>query len=105
MMVRDFQSIIGIEAKKQIIKFENKLPNLVIACISGGSNALGLFFPFLNERSVKIIGVEAGGKGVETKSHAASLSKGNQVIFMEISHIYFKTRTDKLWMLIQYLQD
>ena len=76
MMVRDFQSIIGIEAKKQIIKFENKLPNLVIACIGGGSNALGLFFPFLNERSVKIIGVEAGGKGVKTKSHAASLSKG-----------------------------
>ena len=76
MMVRDFQSIIGLEAKKQIIKFENKLPNLVIACIGGGSNALGLFFPFLNEKSVKIIGVEAGGKGVKTKSHAASLSKG-----------------------------
>ncbi len=76
MMVRDFQSIIGIEAKQQILKFENKLPTLVVACIGGGSNALGLFYPFLNENSVKIIGVEAGGKGLKTDKHAASLSKG-----------------------------
>ena len=76
MMVRDFQSIIGREAKQQILKFENKLPTLVVACIGGGSNALGLFYPFLNENSVKIIGVEAGGKGLKTDKHAASLSKG-----------------------------
>ncbi|MEE2694831.1 MAG: tryptophan synthase subunit beta [Pseudomonadota bacterium] len=76
MMVRDFQSIIGLEAKKQILKYEKKLPNYLVACIGGGSNALGLFYPFLNDTKVKIIGVEAGGKGVNTNKHAASLSKG-----------------------------
>ena len=76
MMVRDFQSIIGIEAKKQILKLEKKLPHFLVACIGGGSNALGLFFPFLNNEKVKIIGVEAGGKGLKTNKHAASLSKG-----------------------------
>ena len=76
MMVRDFQSIIGKETKQQIIKAEKRLPDLLLACIGGGSNALGLFYPFLNETKVKIIGVEAAGKGVNTKKHAASLSKG-----------------------------
>ncbi len=76
MMVRDFQSIIGIEAKKQILKVEKKLPNYLVACIGGGSNALGLFYPFLNDESVQIFGVEAGGEGTNTKKHAASLSKG-----------------------------
>ena len=76
MMVRDFQSIIGDEAKKQILKYEKKLPNYLVACIGGGSNALGLFYSFLNDCSVNIIGVEAGGKGVNSKKHAASLAKG-----------------------------
>ncbi|MAI29077.1 MAG: tryptophan synthase subunit beta [Pelagibacteraceae bacterium TMED124] len=76
MMVRDFQSIIGIETKQQIIKSEKRLPDLLLACIGGGSNALGLFYPFLNEKKVKIIGVEAAGKGINTNQHAASLSKG-----------------------------
>tara|TARA_B100001564_G_C20662595_1_gene682253 strand:- start:1581 stop:2798 length:1218 start_codon:yes stop_codon:yes gene_type:complete len=76
MMVRDFQSIIGKETKQQIIKAENRLPDLLLACIGGGSNALGLFYPFLNETKVKIIGVEAAGKGINTNEHAASLSKG-----------------------------
>ena len=76
MMVRDFQSIIGKETKQQIIKAENRLPDLLLACIGGGSNALGLFYPFLNETKVKIIGVEAAGKGINTNKHAASLSKG-----------------------------
>ena len=76
MMVRDFQSIIGIEAKKQILKIEKRVPDLLVACIGGGSNALGLFFPFLNNEKVKIVGVEAGGKGLKTREHAASLSKG-----------------------------
>ncbi len=76
MMVRDFQSIIGKETKQQIINAENRLPDLLLACIGGGSNALGLFYPFLNERKVKIIGVEAAGKGINTNEHAASLSKG-----------------------------
>ncbi len=76
MMVRDFQSVIGKETKQQIIKAESRLPDLLLACIGGGSNALGLFYPFLNETSVKIIGVEAAGKGINTNKHAASLSKG-----------------------------
>ncbi len=76
-MVRDFQSIIGRETKDQIIKLEGKLPDKLIACIGGGSNAMGLFYPFLDDQSVKIIGVEAGGKGIDARmQHAASLTGG-----------------------------
>ena len=75
-MVRDFQSVIGHEAKEQIKKKEGKLPNLLIACIGGGSNAMGLFYPFLNDTSVKMIGVEAAGEGLN-KKHAASIAKGH----------------------------
>ena len=75
MMVRDFQSIIGMEAKRQILKYEQRLPDYLVACIGGGSNALGLFYPFLND-DIKIIGVEAGGEGIDTSKHAASLAKG-----------------------------
>jgi len=76
MMVRDFQSIIGKEAKKQILQAEQRLPDYLIACIGGGSNALGLFYPFLKYEKIKMIGVEAGGKGIKTKKHAASISDG-----------------------------
>ena len=76
MMVRDFQSIIGIEAKKQILKLENKLPDLLIACVGGGSNSIGLFYPFLKYKNVKMIGVEAAGLGLNTDKHAATLEKG-----------------------------
>ncbi len=76
LMVRDFQSIIGKEAKKQILKAEKRLPTHLIACIGGGSNALGLFYPFLKEEKIKIIGVEAGGYGISSKKHAASILKG-----------------------------
>ncbi len=75
-MVRDFQSIIGEEAKKQILEKENCLPNALVACIGGGSNALGLFHPFLDDKNVEIFGVEAAGKGLNTEYHAASLSAG-----------------------------
>ena len=75
-MVRDFQSIIGEEAKKQILEKENRLPNALVACIGGGSNALGLFHSFLDDKEVEIFGVEAAGKGLKTKFHAASLSAG-----------------------------
>jgi tryptophan synthase beta chain len=77
MMVRDFQSVIGIEAKKQILKQEGKLPNLLVACVGGGSNALGLFSAFLKDKKVKKIGVEAGGKGIDSSEHSASLLKGS----------------------------
>ena len=76
MMVRDFQSIIGEEAKEQILEIENKLPSKIIACIGGGSNAMGLFHSFLDDNQVEIIGVEAGGKGVNSNLHAASLTGG-----------------------------
>lgn len=76
MMVRDFQSVIGHEAKKQIIKKEGKLPDLLVACVGGGSNAMGLFFPFIQDRDVKKIGVEAAGEGIDTNRHSASISKG-----------------------------
>ncbi|HCQ67436.1 MAG TPA: tryptophan synthase subunit beta [Rhodobacteraceae bacterium] len=76
-MVRDFQSIIGKETKEQIMKAEGRLPDTIIAAIGGGSNAMGLFFPFLDDKSVRIIGVEAGGKGVNAKvEHCASLTGG-----------------------------
>ena len=74
-MVRDFQSVIGCEAKDQIKKAEGRLPDLLIACIGGGSNAMGLFYPFLNDTNVKMIGVEAAGEGLN-KKHAASIAKG-----------------------------
>ena len=77
MMVRDFQSIIGYEAKAQILKAERKLPDYVIACIGGGSNAMGIFNHFLNEDGVKCIGIEAGGLGLDTNKHGASLEKGS----------------------------
>tara|TARA_A100001015_G_C14989473_1_gene713179 strand:+ start:539 stop:1723 length:1185 start_codon:yes stop_codon:yes gene_type:complete len=76
MIVKGFQEIISKEAKKQILEKENKLPDHVIACIGGGSNAIGMFADFISEKKVNLIGVEAAGKGVETSEHAASLSKG-----------------------------
>lgn len=75
-MVRDFQSIIGFEAKQQIHAREGRLPDTLVACIGGGSNAIGLFHPFLDDSSVKMIGVEAGGCGLDTQNHAASLAGG-----------------------------
>lgn len=76
LMVRDFQAVIGYEAKEQILAYENRLPDYVIACIGGGSNAMGLFSHFLEEKSVTCIGVEAAGKGVESGFTGASLKKG-----------------------------
>jgi tryptophan synthase beta chain len=77
MMVRDFQSVIGREAKKQIVKLEGKLPDALIACVGGGSNAMGLFHEFLDDPSVKMYGVEAGGHGIERGRHAARFSGGS----------------------------
>lgn len=76
MMVRDFQSVIGEESKRQIIEKERRLPDLLIACVGGGSNAMGLFYPFLEHVSVKMLGVEAAGLGLETGEHAATLYAG-----------------------------
>jgi tryptophan synthase beta chain len=76
VMVRDFQSVIGREARRQILKKEGRLPDLLIACIGGGSNALGLFHPFLGDPGVAMTGVEAAGKGLDTGLHAASITAG-----------------------------
>ena len=75
-MVRDFQSVIGREAREQMMEREGRLPDTLVACIGGGSNAIGLFHPFLDDEGVEIIGVEAAGHGIETGEHAASLSAG-----------------------------
>ena len=77
MLVRDFQSVIGEETKEQIIDAEGRLPDSLVACIGGGSNALGLFYPFLDDESVNLYGVEAAGKGLNTDMHAASLTLGS----------------------------
>jgi tryptophan synthase beta chain len=75
-MVRDFQSVIGIEARAQILEAEGRLPDAVVACIGGGSNAIGLFHPFLADEGVRLVGVEAAGHGINTDKHAASLTGG-----------------------------
>ncbi|HEX4639680.1 MAG TPA: tryptophan synthase subunit beta [Chthoniobacterales bacterium] len=76
MMVRDFQSVIGLEARRQILEREKRLPDLLVACVGGGSNAIGLFHPFLQDRQVRMIGVEAGGEGIRTGKHAARFQGG-----------------------------
>jgi tryptophan synthase beta chain len=75
-LVRDFQSVIGRETKQQMLEREGRLPDALVACIGGGSNAIGLFHPFLEDESVKIYGVEAAGHGIETGQHAAALTGG-----------------------------
>lgn len=80
MLVRDFQSIIGIETKEQIIEKENREPDYIIACVGGGSNAIGIFYPFINSK-VKLIGVEAAGYGLDSNKHCATLTLGREGIF------------------------
>ena len=75
-MVRDFQRIIGVEAKQQVLELTGRLPDAVLACVGGGSNAIGIFHPFIEDKSVRLIGFEAGGSGIETGLHAATISGG-----------------------------
>jgi tryptophan synthase beta chain len=76
-MVRDFQSVIGKETREQMLKEYQRLPDYIVACVGGGSNAMGMFYPFLNDKEVKLVGVEAAGNGLETGKHAATLSAGS----------------------------
>jgi tryptophan synthase beta chain len=76
MMVRDFQSVIGREARRQILKMQGRLPDYLVACVGGGSNSIGLFYPFVKDRKVSMIGVEAAGRGLSTREHAASVLGG-----------------------------
>lgn len=80
-IVRDFQTVIGIEAKEQIMHHENKLPNYIVACVGGGSNSIGIFYPFVDNPEVDLIGIEAGGFGLNTNLHCATLSVGEPGIF------------------------
>jgi tryptophan synthase beta chain len=77
VMVRNFQRVIGDEARRQILAKEKRLPDLLVACVGGGSNAMGLFYPFLKDKSVKMVGVEAGGEGIEAGKHAARFQGGS----------------------------
>ncbi len=76
VMVRDFQSVIGIEARKQILKVEGRLPDMVVACVGGGSNSIGMFYPFIDDSKVGLAGVEAGGAGIRTGRHSAAILGG-----------------------------
>lgn len=93
MMVRDFQSVIGKEAKKQYIKKIGRLPQAIVACIGGGSNAMGIFYPFIEEENVALYGVEASGHGLDTDKHAASLSKGKPGV-LHGSYMYLLQNED-----------
>ena len=89
-MVRDFQRVIGKEVKAQMLEKEGRLPDVVMACVGGGSNAMGLFYDFIPEQEVKLIGVEAAGRGVNTAETAATIARGSEGIFHE-----------KLWQFLQ----
>jgi tryptophan synthase beta chain len=80
-IVRDFQSIIGREAREQILQAERRLPDTIVACVGGGSNAIGIFYHFIEDEGVKLIGVEAAGHGLETDKHAATLCRGKVGVF------------------------
>ncbi|RKP57045.1 tryptophan synthase subunit beta [Cohnella endophytica] len=81
MMVRDFQRIIGLEAREQIQEAEGRLPDVVVAAVGGGSNAIGIFHPFIDDKDVRLVGVEAAGRGVDTEEHAATMTKGRPGVF------------------------
>jgi len=91
MIVRDFQSIIGLETRDQIMSLEGKLPDYLLACVGGGSNAIGLFYPFINDESIKMIGVEAAGKGLDTDEHCATLLEGRPGIFQGMKTYLLQT--------------
>lgn len=89
-MVRDFQKIIGEEAKQQILAAEGRLPDCVVACVGGGSNAMGVFYDFIGDKSVRLVGAEAAGRGVHTDQHAATLTKGDLGIFHGMKSIFLQ---------------
>jgi len=87
-MVRDFQSVIGKEIKEQIQKAENRLPDFVVACVGGGSNAIGAFYDFIGDGNVRLIGCEAAGKGLDTERHAATVTRGSIGVFHGMKSIF-----------------
>jgi len=95
-MVRDFQKIIGEEIKEQLLEKENRLPDCVIACVGGGSNAMGAFYDFIGDRSVKLIGAEAAGKGIDTKLHAATVAHGRTGIFHGMKSLFLQNEEGQI---------
>ncbi len=95
-MVRDFQSVIGVETRAQARRAIGRLPDVLIACVGGGSNAIGLFHPFLREKRVRMIGVEAGGHGLDTGAHGASLTAGSVGIFQGSKSYVLQTETGQI---------
>ncbi|MDR2606007.1 MAG: pyridoxal-phosphate dependent enzyme, partial [Oscillospiraceae bacterium] len=87
-IVRDFQAVISREAREQILEREGKLPAAVIACVGGGSNAIGMFYNFIGDESVRLIGCEAAGEGVDTPRHAATIAKGSEGVFHGMKSIF-----------------
>lgn len=96
MMVRDFQSVISTEIKAQLLEKEGKLPAAVIACVGGGSNAIGAFYHFIPDKSVRLIGCEAAGKGVDTPFHAATLTKGSVGVFHGMKSYFCQDRDGQI---------
>ena len=94
MMVRDFQAVIGIEAKEQMLEMIGRQPDAVLACVGGGSNAMGIFFPYIVEKNVRLIGVEAGGHGLETGMHAAPLTANSKVGILHGNRTYLMQDED-----------
>lgn len=88
MMVRDFQAVISKEARAQFLEKEGKLPDAVVACVGGGSNAIGMFYHFIGDRDVKLIGCEAAGRGIETGKHAATIAKGSLGVFHGMKSLF-----------------
>lgn len=88
MIVRDFQSVISKEAREQILDKEGRLPDAVVACVGGGSNAMGMFYNFINDENVKLIGCEAAGRGIDTDKHAATIAKGSLGVFHGMKSLF-----------------
>ncbi len=96
MLVRDFQSVIGLEARRQILAAEGRLPDVLVACVGGGSNAIGLFHPFTRDRRVRCIGVEAGGSGLTPGHHAATLVKGRPGVLHGANSLLLQDRNGQI---------
>jgi tryptophan synthase beta chain len=96
MMVRDFQQVIGQETKKQVLAIEHRLPDYVVACVGGGSNAMGIFYPFLNDAGVNLIGIEAAGLGVDTNQTAATLTKGSPGVLHGAMSMLLQTQSGQV---------
>ncbi len=96
MIVRDFQKIIGEEAKRQHMELEGRLPDCVVACVGGGSNAMGMFYDFIPDKSVRLIGAEAAGKGIDTKLHAATVAGGRKGIFHGMKSLFLQNEEGQI---------